>query len=194
MTKIITIYENRKTGKTYELIPELMFESKSCLQDTETGEQKFYAASTLKKNFIKTEKEVEIEVETAEEELPETAVRADEIVRTHFTALCTKKEIGATIKETKSYIGISYHKKSCAQVSFTKKRLAVSVNKQEFFSYLESFENKPEVLEAIDRCYYKEAPAKYGWRMDIEFDVTDLGNMEIVSILKTAVEARMFAI
>ena len=64
------------------------------------------------------------------------------------------------------------------------------MNKEEFFSYLESFENKPEVLELVDKCFYKEAPAKYGWRMDLELEVTELRNKDIVKIIETAVEAR----
>lgn len=192
MKRIITVYENKKSGKKYELIPELMFEDKSCLQDMETGEQKFYAPSTLKKNFFKSEVEVEVETQ-AEEEQP-TELRANLIVRDYFHDICTKEEIGACIKETKSYIGISYHNKSCAQIAFTKKRLTVSVNKEEFFYYLESFEKKPEVLELVDKCFYKEAPAKYGWRMNIEIDVTELKNKEIAEILRTAVEARIFSI
>lgn len=181
MKKMITIYENKKSGKKYKLIPELMFEDKACLEDKETGEQKFYAASTLKKNFYKTEVEVEIE-EKKEEEL-ETGLRAN-LIRNNFY-----KE-GIVVKETQSYIGIVYGKKSVAQIAFTKKRLTVSVNKEEFFYYLESFEKKPEVLELVDKCFYKEAPAKYGWRMDIEIDVTELLDSEIVKIIETAVEAR----
>ena len=42
----------------------------------------------------------------------------------------------------------------------------------------------------VDKCFYKEAPAKYGWRMDMEIDVTDLTNKEIVEIINTAIEAR----
>ena len=68
--------------------------------------------------------------------------------------------------------------------------MTVSVNKEEFFYYLESFEDRPKVLEMVDKCFYKEAPAKYGWRMDMEIDVTDLTNKEIVEIINTAIEAR----
>ena len=181
MKKMVTIYENKVNGKKYELIPEITFEGKACLEDKETGEQKFYAESTLKRKFFKTEVEVEVETPTADEQEP--ALRAN-LIRNEITGE------GVQIKETQSYIGIVYGKKSAAQIAFTKKRLTVSVNKQEFFYYLESFEDRPEVLEMVDKCFYKEAPAKYGWRMDMEIDVTDLTNKEIVEIINTAIEAR----
>lgn len=181
MKKLVTIYQNKKSGKKYELIPELMYGEKICLEDQETGEQKFYAESTLKKNFYKSQ--VEVEIEQQKDTDLETGLRAN-LIRNQFY-----KE-GIEIKETQSYIGIVYGKKSVAQIAFTKKRLTVSVNKEEFFYYLESFEKKPEVLELVDKCFYKEAPAKYGWRMDIEIDVTDLSNSDIVKIIETAVEAR----
>lgn len=182
MKKIITVYENKKTGKKFELIPELMMGDKACLQDMETEEQKFYAPSTLKKNFFKTEMEIEEPDPVADEFEP--ALRAN-LVRHKFYGM-----EGVTVKETKSYIGIVYGKKSVAQIAFNKKRLTVSVNKEEFFYFLESFENKPEVLQMVDGCFYKEAPAKYGWRMDLEIDVTDLTNADIFIIIVTAIEAR----
>lgn len=181
MMKMVTVYTNKKNGKKFELIPEITFEGKACLEDMETGEQVFYAESTLKRNFYKTEVEKEIKVPSEDEEEPE--------LRARFVRNDVRGE-GVQIKETQSYIGIVYSKKSVAQIAFTKKRLTVSVNKEEFFYYLESFENRPEVLELVDKCFYKEAPAKYGWRMDMEIDVTDLTNKEIVEIINTAVEAR----
>lgn len=181
MKKTITVYENKKTGKKYELIPELTFEGKACLEDIVTKEQKFYADSTLKRNFYKTEIEKEIEVISANEQEP--GLRAN-LIRNKIDGE------GVQIKETQSYIGIVYGKKSVAQISFTKKRLTVSVNSEEFFYYLESFEDRPEVLEIVDNCFCKEAPAKYGWRMDMEIDVTDLTNEKIIEIINTAVEAR----
>lgn len=182
MKKIITVYQNKKNNKKFELIPELMMGDKVCLQDMETEEQKFYAPSTLKKNFWKTEMEVDVPDPNADEWEPQ--LRAA-IIRNEFY-----KVEGATVRETQSYIGITYGKKSVAQIAFNKKRLTVSVNHEEFFYYLESFEKKPEVLELVDRCFYKEAPAKYGWRMDLEIDVTDLKNVDIVKIIETAIEAR----
>lgn len=182
MKKIITVYENKKNLKKFELIPELELDGKACLQDMETGEQKFYAQSTLKKNFFKTEQEIEVPDPVADEWAPQ--LRAC-IIRNE----ASYKE-GVTIRETLSYIGVVFGKKSVAQIAFNKKRLTVSVNKEEFFYYLESFEQKPEVLELVDRCFYKEAPAKYGWRMDIEIDVTDLTNKDIVKIIETAIDAR----
>lgn len=181
MKKIITVYENKKNMKKFELIPELEMDGKACLQDMETGEQKFYAQSTLKKNFFKTEQEIEIEEVVADEQEP--GLRAN-LIRNEFY------REGVAVRETQSYIGIVFGKKSVAQIAYNKKRLTVSVNKEEFFYYLESFENKPEVLQMVDRCFYKEAPAKYGWRMDIEIDVTELTNDEIVKIIETAIEAR----
>ena len=185
MKQKVTVYTNKKTGKKFELIPEITFEGKTCLEDMETGEQKFYAASTLKRNFYKEEVEKEIEVPSANEQEP--ALRAN-LIRSDVNGE------GVQIKETQSYIGIAYGKKSAAQIAFTKKRLTVSVNKEEFFYYLESFEDRPEVLELVDKCFYKEAPAKYGWRMDMEIDVTDLTNKEIVEIINTAVDARRYVV
>ena len=182
MKKIITVYTNKKNSKKFELIPELMMGDKVCLQDMETEEQKFYAPSTLKKNFFKEEVEVNEPDPVADEFEP--ALRAN-LVRNEFYGI-----EGVTVKETQSYIGIVFGKKSVAQIASNKKRLTVSVNKEEFFYYLESFEKKPEVLEMVDRCFYKEAPAKYGWRMDLEIDVTELTNSDIVSIIHTAIEAR----
>ena len=57
MKKIITVYENKKNMKKFELIPEIEMDGKACLRDMETGEEKFYAQSTLKKNFFKEEVE-----------------------------------------------------------------------------------------------------------------------------------------
>lgn len=182
MKKIITVYTHKKNNKKFELIPELMQGDKVCLQDMETEEQKFYAPSTLKKNFFKEEQEIEVPDPKADNWHPE--LRAA-VIRNKFYGM-----EGVTIKETKSYIGIVYGKKSVAQIAFNKKRLTVSVNKEEFFYYLESFENNPEVLQMVDRCFYKEAPAKYGWRMDLEIDVTDLTNADIFIIVVTAIESR----
>lgn len=182
MKKIITVYQNKKNGKKFELIPELMMGDKVCLKDVETGEEKFYAPSTLKKNFFKEQVEVNEPDPVADEFEP--ALRAN-LIRNQFYGI-----EGVTVKETKSYIGIVFGKKSVAQLAYNKTRLTVSVNKEEFFYYLESFEKKPEVLELVDRCFYKEAPAKYGWRMDIEIDVTELSNDNIVEIVKTAIESR----
>lgn len=182
MLKKVTVYTHKKNNKKFELIPELMMGDKVCLQDKETEEQKFYAPSTLKKNFWKTEETV-FEPDPVADEF-EPALRAN-LIRNEFYG-----EEGVTVKETQSYIGVVFGKKSVAQIAYNKKRLTVSVNKGEFFSYLESFESKPEVLELVDRCFYKEAPAKYGWRMDLEVDVTDLANAEIVKIIETAIEAR----
>lgn len=182
MKKIITVYTHKKNNKKFELIPELMQGDKVCLKDTETGEDKFYASSTLKKNFFREEVEVNEPDPVADEFEP--ALRAN-LIRNKFYGM-----EGVTVKETKSYIGIVYGKKSVAQIASNKKRLTVSVNKEEFFYFLESFENKPEVLELVDRCFYKEAPAKYGWRMDLEIDVTDLTNADIFVIIVTAIEAR----
>ena len=181
MKKIITIYENKKSMKRFELVKELEMNGKSCLKDVETGEQKFYAQSTLKKNFFKTEQEIEVPDVVADEQKP--ALRAN-LIRNEFY-----KE-GIEVRETKSYIGIIVGKKSVAQIAFNKKHLTVSVNKKEFFSYFENFENRLEVLNDINSCFYKEAPAKYGWRMDFEIDVTDLLNDRIVEIINTAVDAR----
>ena len=186
MKKIITVYENKKNMKKFELIPEIEFEGKACLRDMETGEEKFYAQSTLKKNFFKTEQEIEVPDLVADEWAPE--LRAC-IIRNEVSY----KE-GVTVRETQSYIGIVFGKKSVAQIAFNKKHLTVSINKEEFYSYLESFESKPEVLEMINRCFYKEAPARYGWRMDFEIEVTDLSNADIVKIIETAIEARKVVI
>lgn len=186
MKKIITVYTNKKNNKRFELIPELMMGDKVCLQDMETEEQKFYAPSTLKKNFWKEEMEVELPDPNPNEWEPQ--LRAA-VIRNEFY-----KVEGATVRETQSYIGIVFGKKSVAQIAFNKKHLTVSVNKEEFFSYLESFESKPEVLELVNKCFYKEAPAKYGWRMDLEIEVTDLANQDIVKIIETAVEARKVVI
>lgn len=182
MKKIITVYTHKNNGKKFELIPELMQGDKVCLQDMETEDQKFYAPSTLKKNFFKEEKEIEVPDPKEDNWYPE--LRAA-VVRNKFYGID-----GVTVKETQSYISIVYGKKSVAQIAFNKKRLTVSVNAEEFYWYLESFEKKPEVLELVDRCFYKEAPAKYGWRMDFEIDVTDLRNDDIVSIIHTAIDAR----
>ena len=182
MKKIITVYENKKNNKKFELIPEIEFEGKACLRDMETGEEKFYAQSTLKKNFFKTEQEIEVADPVADEWEPQ--------LRACIIRNMVSYQEGVAIRETQSYIGIVFGKKSVAQIAFNKKHLTVSVNKEEFFYYLESFENKPEVLELVDRCFYKEAPAKYGWRMDFEIEVTDLTNEEIVKIINTAIESR----
>lgn len=181
MKRMVTIYTNKRNNKKFQLVPEITFEGKTCLEDVETGEQKFYAQSTIKRNFYKEEVEREVEIPSADEQEP--ALRAN-LIRDNVNIE------GAQIKETQSYIGITHSKKSVAQIAFTKKRLTVSVNKEEFFYYLESFEAKPEVLELVDKCFYKEAPAKYGWRMNMEIDVTDLTNDEIVRIINTAIEAR----
>ena len=182
MKKIITVFTHKKNNKKFELIPETMMGDKACLKDMETGEEKFYAPSTLKKNFFKEEVEVNEPDPVADEFEP--ALRAN-LVRNEFYGVD-----GVTVKETQSYIGIVFGKKSVAQIASNKKRLTVSVNKEEFFYYLESFEKKPEVLELVDRCFYKEAPAKYGWRMDLEIDVTELTNSNIADIIRTAIEAR----
>lgn len=182
MKKIITVYTHEKNNKKFELIPELMMGDKVCLQDMETEEQKFYAPSTLKKNFFKTEMEIEVPDPKADTWYPE--LRAA-VIRNKFYGM-----EDVTVKETQSYIGITCGKKSVAQIAFNKKRLTVSVNKEEFFSFLESFDKKPEILELVDRCFYKEAPAKYGWRMDFEVDVTDLTNADIFVIIVAAIEAR----
>ena len=183
MKKIITVYTHKKNNKKFELIPELMMGDKVCLQDMETEEQKFYAPSTLKKNFFKEEQEIEVPDPKADNWYPE--LRAA-VIRNKFYGMD-----GVTVKETQSYIGIVYGKKSVAQIAFNKKRLTVSVNKEEFFSFMESFENKPQILELVDRCFYKEAPAKYGWRMDFEIDVTDLRNDDIFIVILAAIEARI---
>lgn len=148
----------------------------------ETEEQKFYAPSTLKRNFSKEEVEKVVEIPTLDEQEPELRAR---FIRNEFY-----DRENVQVKETKSYIGISRGKKSVAQIAFTKKRLTVSVNAAEFYSYLEIVEDKPEVLQLVDKCFYKTAPAKYGWRMDFEIDVTDLTNKEIVAIINTAIDAR----
>lgn len=185
MKKMITVYTNKKTNTKFQLVPELMYEDKMCLENMETGEQKFYAQSTLKRNFWKTEEEIEVATPNADEFEP--ALRANLIRSAYY-----REEGGATsVKENKSYIGINYNNKSVAQLSFGKKRLSLSLNKAEMFGYLESFEREHRVLELINRCFYKEAPAKYGWRMDIEIDVTDLTNDEIVDIIDIAILARI---
>ena len=182
MKKIITVYTHKKNNKKFELVPEITMDDKVCLQDMETEEQKFYAPSTLKKNFFKEEMEIELPDPNPDEWEPQ--LRAA-VIRNEFY-----KVEGATVRETQSYIGIVFGKKSVAQIAFNKKHLTVSVNKEEFFSYLESFENKPDVLESVNKCFYKEAPAKYGWRMDFEIEVTELTNEKIIDVIKTAVEAR----
>ena len=53
MKQMVTVYTNKKNGKKFELIPEITFEGKACLEDMETGELKFYAESTLKRNFYR---------------------------------------------------------------------------------------------------------------------------------------------
>ena len=186
MKKIITVYENKKNMKKFELIPEIEMDGKACLRDMETGEEKFYAQSTLKKNFFKTEQVIEIADPNPNEYEPQ--LRAC-LIRNEVSY----KE-GVTIRETQSYIGVVFGKKSVAQIAFNKKHLTVSINKEEFYSYLESFESKPEVLEMINGCFYKEAPAKYGWRMDFEIEVTELSNADIVKIIETAIEARKVVI
>ena len=50
--------------------------------------------------------------------------------------------------------------------------------------------NKDELLAIVDKCFYKEAPAKYGWRMDYEMDVTDLTNDEIEALIELAIATR----
>ena len=182
MKKIITVFTHKKNNKKFELIPELMMGDKVCLKDMETGEEKFYAPSTLKKSFWKEEVEVTEPDPVADEFEP--GLRAN-LVRNKFYGMD-----GVIVKETQSYIGIIYGKKSVAQIAFNKKRLTVSVNKEEFFSFMEGFDNKPEILELVDRCFYKEAPAKYGWRMNFEIDVTDLRNDDIVIVILAAIEAR----
>lgn len=182
MKKIITVYTHKNNGKKFELIPELMQGDKVCLQDMETQDHKFYAPSTLKKNFWKEEVEIDRHVPNEDEFAP--GLRAN-CIRNEFYGIPS-----VTVKETQSYIGITCGKKSVAQIAFNKKHLTVSVNKDEFYWHLENVENKPEILELVDRCFYKEAPAKYGWRMDFEIDVTDLRNDDIVSIIRTAIEAR----
>lgn len=183
MKQMVTVYTNKKNNKKFELIPEIVLDGKACLEDMETGEQKFYAQSTLKKNFFKEEVDKEIEVPSADEQEP--GLRANRICNPFYS-----KSEGVTVKSTQSYIGIACGKKSVAQVAFSKKHLTVSVNKDEFFGFLESAENKEEILVLVDKCFYKEAPAKYGWRMNFEIEVTDLTNAEIEKIIEAAIEAR----
>ena len=183
MKQMVTVYTNKKNNKKFELIPEITMDGKACLEDMETGEQKFYAQSTLKKNFFREEVEKEIEVPSADEQEP--GLRANLICNPFYS-----KSEGVTVKSTQSYIGIACGKKSVAQVAFNKKHLTVSVNKDEFFGFLESAESKEEILVLVDKCFYKEAPAKYGWRMNFEIEVTDLTNAEIEKIIEAAIEAR----
>lgn len=181
MKKMVTYFQNRKNAKRYELIEELTMDSKACLQDVETGEQKFYAQSTLKKNFFKEVVEVEVEVPTEDTQVP--GCRANMITN----QLYGDKVV---IKNTNSYIGFFVAKKSVAQIAYNKKRLTVSVNHAEFFGYLESADDKEEVLAIVEKCFSKTAPTKYGWRMDYEMDVTDLTNNEIKVIIESAIETR----
>lgn len=184
MKKIITVYTHRKSNRKFELVPEITMGDKVCLEDTETEEQKFYAPSTLKKNFWKEVKEVELP--DPNPNTYEPGLRAA-LIRNCFYKLCKE---GIVVKETASYIGINCGKKSVAQISFTKKRLAVSVNSDEFFSYIESFVEEHTAYSLAKKCFHKTAPAKYGWRMDFEIDVTDLENRDIEIIIETAIEAR----
>ena len=183
MKQMVTVYTHKKNMKKFELVPEITMDGKVCLEDTETGEQKFYAVSTLKKNFFKEEIEKEIEVPSADEQEP--GLRANLICNPFYGV-----GEGVVVKSTQSYIGVACGKKSVAQVAFNKKHLTVSVNKDEFFSFLQGAESKEEILALVDKCFYKEAPAKYGWRMNFEIDVTDLTNAEIEKIIESAIEAR----
>lgn len=178
MKQIVKVYTHKVNGKVFELIPEITMGDKVCLEDRDTKEQKFYAPSTLKRHFYFTEQEVEIN-----DTLP-MGLRAN-LIRNEFY-----RKNDVQVKETKSYIGIMFGKKSVAQIAFTQKRLTVSINKDEFYTYLEVVEDRPEVLQIVDKCFYKTAPAKYGWRMDFEIDVTDLTDKEIVNIIDTAIDAR----
>lgn len=181
LTKIVTMYQNKKTGKEYELIPELMMGDKVCLRDNATGEDKFYAPSTLKKNFFS--RQVEVELDRIRDTELQPGLRAN-LIRNKV------KGEGVIINETNSYIGISYGKKSVAQIAFNKKRLTVSVNSEEFFCFLQGFEETHKAMELAEQCFHKIAPAKYGWRMDCEIDVTDLNNDDIVIIVEAAIESR----
>ena len=181
MKKIITVYENKKNMKKFELVKELTMGDKVCLEDMETGEQKFYAPSTLKKNFFKTEKVVETPDPNPNEYEPQ--LRAC-LIRNEVSFL-----EDVTYRETGSYIGFNFGKKSVAQIAYNKKRLTVSVNSDEFFTYLQGFEEMHDAMYLSCLCFQKIAPAKYGWRMDCEIDVTDLTNKDIVVIIKAAVEA-----
>ena len=94
MKKIITVYENKKNMKKFELIPEIEFEGKACLRDMETGEEKFYAHSTLKKNFFKTEQEIEIPDPVADEWEPQ--------LRACIIRNMVSYQEGVAIRETQS--------------------------------------------------------------------------------------------
>lgn len=100
MKQMVTVYTNKKNNKKFELIPEITMDGKACLEDMETGEQKFYAQSTLKKNFFKEEVEKEIEVPSADEQEP--GLRANLICNPFYS-----KSEGVTVKSTQSYIGIA---------------------------------------------------------------------------------------
>lgn len=66
MTKTIVIYTNRKTNKEYIIERFINEGSTAVLVDSE-GETHLYALSTLKRNFKRSEKDIEIEEPKAEE-------------------------------------------------------------------------------------------------------------------------------
>lgn len=66
MKKTIITYTNRKTGKEYTFEGTINEGTTVVLVDTE-GDKHLYAASTVKKNYKKAEKEVEVEEPKAEE-------------------------------------------------------------------------------------------------------------------------------
>ena len=181
MKQIKVIYTNKKTWEKFELVPELIKDGdKACLRPVNGGEDKFYAPSTLKRNFYRDEVEVEVTIE------PE--VKQDTMFRAMMLRNAVKdanKNNGVEVRETSSYIGIRCNGKSVAEIAWTKKKLSLTVNTEEFFG------NAGEQAKKIASLPTKAAPAKYGWRMNFEINVTDITKSEILDLINVAISARL---
>ena len=96
--------------------------------------------------------------------------------------------MGCTFKETSSYIGIKYNKKTIIEVHISKKgKIKLVVNSKSLPSGLKAN------LEKLTTC--KLAPASYGWTLDYTIDCTNLAGVEftqaVTEVIKWGVTFRM---
>lgn len=88
MKKTITVYTSRKTNKVYTLKGFSMDTLKSILVDTE-GKEHLYSEETLKKNFKKSTKEVEVKGHSPRKNVRGNTecLEDDEVVMRAFTGM-----------------------------------------------------------------------------------------------------------
>lgn len=144
------------------------------------GTEKEYAASTLKrwwKSYVAPVVEIitnTVTPETVEpatsNELPEGTTDIAKILVRNATRW------GCTINVTKSYIGIKVGKKTIMEIHCSKKgKTKVVVNSKSL--------DATDVDNFITNSYAKQAPASYGWTLDLTVQADEVTTSTVLMLL-----------